>query len=132
MPKVSMAKRTAKGRGAGARGPYKEVEDAERLGTGGIRLRQHRLSKFLTVEALAELAGVSGGTISGIENGKLGYSPDTLVALAGALETTVGSLFDVDPRDNGGSEIWPIWSRASGTERQRILDYSRGVVGVKK
>jgi transcriptional regulator with XRE-family HTH domain len=127
-----MAKRTAKGRGAGARGPYKEIEDADKLGTGGIRLRQHRLAKFLTVEALAADAGVSTGTISGIENGRLGYSPDTLQALARALKTTVGALFDVDPRGDNGGEIWPLWGRATAHERQRILDHAKGVVGAKK
>lgn len=132
LPNVSMAKRTAKGRGTGSRGPYKEVEDPEGLGTGGIRLRQHRLAKLMTVEKLAERAGVSSGTISGIERGKLGYSPDTLNALAKALGTTVGALFDVDPKAEDGGEIWPLWGRANAPEKQRILDYAKGVVGSKK
>ena len=124
-----------RGRGPGPRGPYRpnsDVEDPDKLGTGGIRLRQHRLAKPWTMEILAEKAGVSVGTISGIEGGKSGYSYEVLGKLAKALGTTIGALFDVDPREQDGNEIWPLWNRAGPTERQRILDYTKGVVGAKK
>lgn len=124
----SMAKKTR----GGARGPYKtETEDPDQLGTGGIRLRQHRLFRNMTVESLAAGARVSTGTISGIEGGDLGYSHIMLAKLAKALETTIGALFDVDPRKDGGEVIWPLWNRASEKERQRIADHAKGVVGPK-
>lgn len=117
-----------------ARGPYKsqnDVKDPDQLGAGGIRVRQHRLSKGWTVEVLAERAKVSVGTISGIENGS-GYSHVTLVKIAKALGTSVGALFDVDPREGGGQEFWPLWGQADATERQRIIDHAKGVVGGKR
>ncbi len=123
------------GRPAGKRGPYKtenDVSDPDQLGTGGIRIRQHRLAKRWTVESLALEAKVSQGTISGIESGKLGYSHVTLIKLADALGTSVGALFDVDPRGGPGGEIWPLWRQARPDERQRILDHASGVVGAKK
>jgi transcriptional regulator with XRE-family HTH domain len=125
-----MAKR---GRKPGPRGPYKsdsEVHDPDMLGGGGIRLRQHRLGRGWTVEITAEKADVSPGTISQIENGG-GYSPDTLMKLAKAFRTTVGSLFDIDPR-KGGDALWPLWNEAGAAERQRIIDYAKGVVRGKK
>lgn len=129
----SMAKKL--GRPPGLRGPYKtesDVADPDKLGTGGIRLRQHRLSKGWTVDFLAERAEVSGGTISNIENADGGYSHVTLLKLAKALGTTVGALFDVDPREGRGREFWPVWQQASDPEKQRITDYAKGVVGEKK
>ena len=125
-PKAA-ALRTAK------RGPYlRDIKDPEQLGTGGIRLRQHRLSRGWTVEMLAGEAGVSHGTISGIENGELGYSHLTLLKLAKALRTTIGQLFDVDPRSGAGEAFWPIWISADDHERQRITDLARGVVRPKR
>ena len=125
-PKTA-APRTAK------RGPYlRDIKDPDQLGTGGIRLRQHRLSRGWTVEMLAGEAGVSHGTISGIENGELGYSHLTLLKLARALRITIGQLFDVDPRAGTGETFWPLWHQANDHERQRITDLARGVVRPKK
>jgi transcriptional regulator with XRE-family HTH domain len=120
----TMAKKSRK------RGPYlREVEDSEALGTGGIRVRQHRLARMWSVERLADAAGLSQGTISSIESGKGGYSHLTLIKLAKALQTTVGALFDVDPRHGAGAVFWPLWNAATPAQRQRIIDYARGVVG---
>lgn len=134
----SMAKR---GRKPGPRGPYKtkankrgkgsEVLDPDQLGGGGIRLRQHRLAKAWTVEVMAERAGVSPGTVSQIENGG-GYSFETLHKLATALGTSIGALFDVDPRQGGGAAFWPVWEALGPTERQRVMDYAQGVKGGRK
>lgn len=124
-----------RGRPSGKRGPYKtenDVSDPDQLGTGGIRLRQHRLAKMWTVEVMADRAGISQGTVSGIENGDSGYSHLTLMKLARALETTVGALFDVDPRADSGVEIWPLWQAADEAEKQRIISYAEGVVGGKR
>jgi transcriptional regulator with XRE-family HTH domain len=120
-----------RGRKPGPRGPYKnDVENPDILGGGGIRLRQYRLMRGWTVEITAERAGVSPGTISGIENGG-GYSPTTLLKLAKAFRTSIGVLFDIDPR-KGGDALWPIWNEADAPERQRIVDYAKGVVRGKK
>lgn len=133
MPTFSMAK---KGRKVGPRGPYKkgraaptsDVDDPDRLGSGGIRLRQHRLARAWTVERLAEESGLSNGTISGIENGTLGWSVGSLPKLANALGVTIGELFGVDPRPGRSSEFWAIWGRLKEPERQRVEDFAKGVL----
>jgi transcriptional regulator with XRE-family HTH domain len=51
-----------------------------------------RLSKRLTIEELAELAGVSPATISYLENGKKKARGLTLQKLAEALDIPIESL----------------------------------------
>jgi transcriptional regulator with XRE-family HTH domain len=123
-----MAKR---GRKAGLRGPYKtrphDVENPDQLGTGGIRLRQHRLARAWTVEKLAEESGVSAGMISGIEASKVGWSKESLPKLANALGVTIGELFGLDPRPDRSGEFWTIWGRLKGPQRQRVEDFAKGI-----
>lgn len=107
-------------------------EKADKLGTGGIRLRQHRLARDWLVSDLAEKAGVSNGTISGLENGASWASDAVLERLATALGVTVGELFEVDPRQGKAPGIWTLWRAADEAERQRILDYAMGVTSKDK
>ena len=80
------------------RGVYKsKPENLSRLGTGGIHLRQWRHHRGMTVAVLAEKAGVSAGTVSGIENGLTGWHNQTLEKLANALKITTGMLLDFNP-----------------------------------
>lgn len=130
LPKFSMAKRgrPKKTSEKVLRGPYKseDTEDPDLVGIGGIRLRQHRLARFWTVEKMAEEAGTSPGTISGIENGK-GYSPTMLSKLARALGITVGELFDLDPRPGKGGELMALVRRLKPAQRQRVMDFTKGL-----
>jgi transcriptional regulator with XRE-family HTH domain len=122
-----------KGRKTGPRGPYKtrpgarDVENPDQLGTGGIRIRQHRLARAWTVAKLAEESGLSDGTISGIENGEIGWSRDSLPKLADALGVTIGELFGVDPRPGKSSDFWTIWNGLKAPQRQRVADFARGI-----
>lgn len=53
-----------------------------------------RESKNLTQEELAEMSGVSRGTIVALESGKeTNTTTQTLVKLANAMETTVDQIF---------------------------------------
>lgn len=72
-----------------------------------IYLREWRVSLHLTVEQLADRAGVSPGLISQIENGVSGGSGESLGKIAAALGIEVGMLFDVKPTDGGG--LISIW-----------------------
>jgi transcriptional regulator with XRE-family HTH domain len=120
-----------RGRKPGPRGPYKsDIVDPDTRGGGGIRLRQYRLARGWTLEITSERSGLSPGTISNIENGG-GYSPATLLKLAKTFKTTVGAMFDIDPK-RGGEALWPLWNEADAAERQRIVDYAKGVVRGKK
>lgn len=60
-------------------------------------LREWREDKNITVEGLAERIGVSGATISRLENRKQPYSQPLLEALADALSCTPGDLVSRPP-----------------------------------
>jgi putative transcriptional regulator len=57
------------------------------------RLKEKRLLKGYTQESLASEVGVTRQTIIAIEKGKFGPSVRLALALAGALDTSVGELF---------------------------------------
>lgn len=72
-----------------------------------IYLEAWRDKRGLSVEGLAEKAGVSPGLISLIENSKSGGSPETLEKLAKALDCEVGELLDVKPDADGSMlRVW--------------------------
>lgn len=60
----------------------------------GYRIKQVREAKGITQEKLAELSGVSRGTIVALESGEAKITTTkTLVKLANALNTTVEEIF---------------------------------------
>jgi len=63
----------------------------------GTALRDKRLAHGLTIAEVSELAGISRGMLSKIENGQTATSLDTLHRLARALGVSLSALFrDVD------------------------------------
>lgn len=132
MPKFGMAKKSQRGRGRGSmgRGPYKSAEDPDLYGRGGIKLRQWRLYREMTVAQLAERANLSTGTISGIESATAGYGHATLVQLAKALDTTVAGLFGVNPLKH--AEFWSVWDKLDDAQRRRVMDFALGMLGITK
>ena len=73
----------------------------------------------MTVEELAEKAGLAIGTISGIENQTAGYSPESLDSLARALDIPPGWILSMDP--NGADDIWHLWHHAEAEDRANLL-----------
>lgn len=69
------------------RGPHKiKAKGSEPPRKSGLpQLKTWRIKRGLTVAALAEKAGLSAGTVSGIENGTQSFSDDSLTRLARAL-----------------------------------------------
>jgi transcriptional regulator with XRE-family HTH domain len=61
-----------------------------------------------------------------LENGKRGYTQETLEAIADALGTDAASLLMRNPTDPGA--IWSIWDQAKQGERQLIEELARSVV----
>lgn len=60
----------------------------------GYRIKEVREGKGITQEKLAELSGVSRGTIAALENGSEKITTTkTLVKIAEALGTTVEKIF---------------------------------------
>lgn len=83
----------------------------------GTRLRLARLSRGLSQQDLARLAGVTRQAIAGIEAGRWDPSLRVAIALAGALDERVEELFAVDPPPtperlrNGGTGDLPPGTR---------------------
>lgn len=59
----------------------------------GQRIQCLRKDRKLTQEALAELVGIDQKNISKIENGNNYPSPETITAIAGALDVDIYELF---------------------------------------
>lgn len=99
--------------GADARGPA-----TARL---GLRLRELRAARSLSLRQLARLIGASPSLLSQVENGKVTPSVDTLYQLADALGIQVAAFFGADaPSEREGAAARVV--RAG--RRQRIqLDH---------
>lgn len=63
------------------------------LQTLGKNIKQIRLLKGLSQESLASQLQKSVNFVSLLENGKTGFSVDTLISLCSALEVDTNSLF---------------------------------------
>lgn len=92
-------------------------------------LKAWRLYRDLTVEELADAAGMSTGNVSAIENQKQGYSPESLRALAAALKIDTATLLSVDPTTAG--TIWPLWNQATPTQREQLTIIAKTLIKPK-
>lgn len=63
--------------------------------------------------------------LSMLENGKRGYTQETLEAVADALQTDVANLLMRNPAD--AEAIWSIWDHAKAGERKMIVDIAKTV-----
>lgn len=91
-------------------------------------MKQWRLFREMTVEGLAEAAGMSTGNISAIENRRQGYSDESLAALAAALKTTPGALLTVNPEDGATGDFWHLWDQATDSQRGQLAEIARTIV----
>jgi transcriptional regulator with XRE-family HTH domain len=90
-------------------------------------IKQWRVFRGLSQEALGERLGTSGGSISRIENGQQPYTQDTLEALADALMTDPASLLMRNPTDEDA--IWSVWENAKEGDRRKIVDIAKTIIG---
>jgi len=86
----------------------------------GARLRAVRQSGGLTLQQVARKAGLTPSAISQIERGLSNPSVGTLKALADALGTTLGSLFNDESRETRRSILVHAGSR-------KVLSPARGI-----
>jgi transcriptional regulator with XRE-family HTH domain len=70
----------------------------------GQAVREQRLRNDLTIAEVAELAGISRGMLSKIENGQASMSLDALRRIAQALGVTMSSLFRAYEAPAGGAQ----------------------------
>lgn len=99
----------------------------------GTMLRQARVAQSLTIADVADLAGLSAGMVSKIENGQVATSLDSLARLTSALGLTLSQLFrDYDSPEGSaqlvksgeGLEVARRGTRQGHT--YHMLAYSRG------
>lgn len=88
-------------------------------------IRQWREHRGLNQAQLAERLEMTQSHLSMLENGKRGYTQETLEAVAHALQTDVASLLMRNPED--GDAIWSIWEHAKPGERRLIVDLAKTV-----
>jgi transcriptional regulator with XRE-family HTH domain len=87
-------------------------------------IKQWRINKGLSQERLGSRVGLSGPSISQIENGNQGYSQENLEAIAEALGIDVVDLLIRDPSDP--ESIWSLWDRAKPAQRKAIVGMIEG------
>ena len=68
----------------------------------GGRIRLQRMSRGLSVRALAQNAGITAGALSQIENGRNSPTVTTLKKVLGALGLTLGEFFGQDGEGKRG------------------------------
>lgn len=83
---------------------------ASALPSLGLRIRQERLRRGVSLRALARDVGVSASMISQIETGKSRPSVSTLYAITSALEMSIENVFTNTEQDPpvGPAPGWPL------------------------
>lgn len=89
--------------------------------------REWRKYRGMTLEVAAGDAGMTAGNLSAMERGAQGYTQDGLEALAKVYRCDPGQLLTIDPTK--GDAIWPIWELANPSDRSKIVDIAKTIVG---
>ncbi|CDH22804.1 XRE family transcriptional regulator [Xenorhabdus bovienii] len=90
----------------------------------GIRIRELRKSKRMTIFELAQAIGGDVGNLSRLERGKQGFSESSLTKIAEALSVPVSELFSQNPESikNNDKEKPVIKTKNSQSFRVEVLD----------
>jgi transcriptional regulator with XRE-family HTH domain len=104
---------------------FAHSETAEHVqATLGAILRRHREANEWSLSEIAGAAGISVAHLSEVERGRKDISTDRLVALANALQTTVGELYLELSRELGAGE--PLnavaWEADPRVQLRRMTD----------
>lgn len=91
-------------------------------------LKSWRIYRKMTIAELAAESGLSVGTISNMEGLKVGFSPESLLALAKALQTSTSALLMVNPLKDRAGMVWTLWDQASATQRAQIAEIAETIV----
>lgn len=86
----------------------------------GPRLRALRTARNLTIEQVAESAGVTKGFISRVERDQTSVSVAVLVRICEVLQTPVGALFEDPPRALVRAEEAPVIDFGAGRLRHLV------------
>jgi len=85
-------------------------------------IKEWRLFRGLSQDALGERLETSGSMISRIENNETPYTQDTLEALAEALATTPASLLMRNPKSKDA--VWELIEQGKPAERKKLSEYA--------
>lgn len=83
--------------------------------------REWRKYRGLTQTELAEVVGLEVSSISQLENAKQGFTDQTLMAFAEALNCSVADLLTRNPLDENSSSPWSVWTRIPDSDRPQAL-----------
>ncbi|HSK97154.1 MAG TPA: cupin domain-containing protein [Euzebyales bacterium] len=102
------------------------AQDPEVLAAAiGQNVRRLRRRRDLTLDLLAERAGVSKGTVIGVEQARANPSIATLNRLAEALGVGLATLIEPDAaprlRVKRGSDVAALWSNAAGSRALLLM-----------
>lgn len=90
----------------------------------GNRIRELRVQRNLTLQALAERTGLSSSMLSLVERGKTSPSIGTLVAISSALNVHMTDLFDDRTVEEGEPvvrvEDQPVYVTGEGVQRRVV------------
>ncbi len=105
---------------------------ATTLAAIGVRIREQRLTRNLTLQALADLAGISPSMLSLVERGRASPSIGSLIVIAGALRMTMADLVaaESEPEERMvvRADEGPIVATARHVVRRLLRDdRSRGI-----
>lgn len=95
-----------------------EPSSGEPIGTVGMRIRQLRRARRMTLEALSQASGLSKSFLSDIERGRCDVTLTSLQRIAQALSVQLGHFFPVDEEEAPGPKI----VRADQRREFRIAD----------
>ncbi len=90
----------------------------------GLRLREHRKARRLTLKDLSGHSGVALSTLSKMELGQISVSYEKLAAVARALSLDVGQLLDARAAAPAGAAApVVVWSEADGASAYSSGNY---------
>lgn len=90
------------------------------------RIREWRLHRKMTQEALAHAVGITTSHVSMLETGKRPYSQEILERIAKVLKTDPASLLSRAPTET--EPIWRMWDDAAPAQRQQIEEVVRALI----
>lgn len=91
-------------------------------------MREWRKHQNLTVEKLAELAKVSPGLVSQIENRKTSPSRESLEKLSKVLRCAPGDIISRPPGHSPDIPILAVWERATEGERAQLMRVAEAMI----
>ena len=94
------------------------------MATTGDRIREIREERGLTQDRLAELAGISKGFLSDVENNKRNISSDNLLKIADALGASADYLLRGETKQSRGRTPVVIPSELSQAAEELGLSYT--------